>query len=241
MRNLEFAAVMAAAAGLVMAGAAGAAPLSPNAGAVTYKGQLTSGDAQGGQVTLNLQLKAGDFTGAGSASGLDNSYQGAVKGYFENGRCSIELQGAPVLGAPKALRFSGPCDTSGYKGRYETSGRGDRQAGEFAFAGSAAAGPQPRLAPPVGVKLTCYWWESQGYGQQEMRFSSMGAITLNAKGGYVTGTGKTGGWKREGDSVRLVGGAWNNRIATLELDRSGRTALIFRSVDPGITHCTAGR
>jgi hypothetical protein len=232
---------MAVSAGLVWAGVAWAAPLSPNAGSVAYKGQLTSGDAQGGQVTLNLQLHAGDFTGAGAATGLDNSDQGAAKGYLENGRCVIELQGAPVLGAAKVLRFSGPCDSTGYTGRYETSGRGDRQAGEFAFAGSGGAGARPGVAPPIGTRLTCYWWESQGYGQQQMRVSNIGSITLTAKGGYVAGTGVTGGWKREGDSVRLVGGAWNNRVATLELDRSGRTALIFRSVDPGITHCTAGR
>lgn len=228
-------------AAIFVSGAAVAAPLSPNAGHVVYKGALTSGDGKGGAISLDLQLKAGDFTGEGSVQGLDSRYGGPVKGYLENGRCYLEVAGDQVLGAPKSVRLSGPCDGAAYAGRFETSGRGDRQSGEFTAAGAAASAPKAALTPPLGAKLTCYWWESQGYGSQEMRTSSMGAITLRPNGTYLAGTGKTGGWKREGDSVRLVGGAWNNRIATLEYDRSGRTALIFRSVDPGITHCTQGR
>ncbi|ADV66380.1 hypothetical protein [Deinococcus maricopensis] len=222
---------------LLAAPHAHAADTTANAGPLTYTGTVTAGDLVGTPITFRLQLQNGDLTGTvtgGDALGLSGPI--AKGSYWENGRCIVRVPGP----SRTTYEFYGRCTTDAYTGSFTRSGP-NFITGDFKAAGTnTAKAPAPLTVPTT--KLTCAYMLYKGPNEpQELRFSNMGALTLRANGTYLAGTGVTGRWKREGNTVRLIGGAWNDRTATLELDRSGKTKLVFRSVDPDITSCTQGR
>lgn len=225
---------------MLAAGAAAAADTTANSGALRYSGEIEGG---AGSLDFSLRISGGKITGTVSASPNSGfAITGEVlprTSYWENGRCYVRVPGPPRT----EYEFSGYCTTDRFHGRFATSGPGESMNGKFNAVGrndDRSGGGAARAQVPT-AKLTCYYMERDGNGFYEQRFSNMGSITLRADGSYVAGSGVTGRWTREAEEVRLVGGAWNNRIATLATDRTGSPKLVFRSVDPGITHCTAGR
>lgn len=217
-----------------------ASSLTPNQGAVKFHVSITRGDGAGASIDLNLTLAGGDFTGQAVVSPRTKlDFSGSVKGYFENGRCVLRIDGP----SGRTLELSGQCTSDSYSGRFESHGRGDRVAGEFkgsAAAASASAVNRSQVPLPT-TKLICSYQKHVGTSQYELAFSSMGSITLAANGTYVTGTGMRGNYVREADKVRLTTGNWKGYIADVDLDRSGEPKLVFRSIDPGITSCTIPR
>lgn len=217
-----------------------ATTLTPNQGAVKFRLLITRGDGMGASIDLNLTLAGGDFTGQASISPRTKlDFSGSVKGYFENGRCFLKVDGPNG----RTLELSGACTSDSYSGRFESHGRGDRVSGEFkgiAAAAPAAAVNRSQISLPT-TKLICGYMKHTGTSQYELAFSNMGSITLTANGTYVAGTGVRGNYVREGDKLRLTSGNWKGYVADVDLDRSGDPKLVFRSIDPGITSCTIPR
>jgi hypothetical protein len=252
---------LCAIAALFAATAAQAAPLTPNAGALTVAGKVTDRDNNAGTFSVQAVLKDGHFSGNATFEIAGASVSGPLvekRSYFENGRCYFRLEN----GRSRA-EFSGKCDSTGMEGRFESfiPGAADLKNGvakaAFTLAdGAPVAQSSGRL--PNG-KLTCAYNEpkiSVKWGepaQYSLHFSNLASLTLDPSGTYVTGNGGRGRFTREpGEKIRLGAGPWEGAVGTLENDRSGAPAVVFHIeenrrpdgvhlVDPYTTHCTKAR
>ena len=137
---------------------------------------------------------------------------------------------------------------------------GDSRSGEFQgtlrFGGSAAAPAAASAAVPT-AKLTCAYQLRLGgvvggdLQHYELRMSNMVTLTLTRDGAYRTNA-SSGRYTRAGDTIRLVGGAFDGAVGRLRPDRSGQAAVYFERdenrgpggvpiVDVATTACTKAR
>jgi hypothetical protein len=215
-----------------------AAPLSPNAGAFRGAGVLNDHDGNRGPWQALGVLKAGQFSGklAMALGGAEMQFT-MVPGpaYMENGSCVLK-------GTNGRSRFElrGKCDSSSF-GPGTISGYfdGDRSFnGEFsgALSWGKAAAVAPSAAVVPTAKLACGYRERIGgvvagdLATYENRPSLMVFLQLTPAGGYRTNN-SSGRFTRQGNAIRLVGGAYSGALGRLRRDNSGEPAVYFDLAD----------
>jgi hypothetical protein len=234
--------------------------LGPNAGPISAQGVLNDNDGHIGTWSVEAVLKDGAFTGSGSTTLAGVTVAGPLKAgrsYFENGRCYFEIEQGR-----NHVNLGGPCTLSTIEGRMNGFFNGDTRTGEMKGAlrfGAPAPGPRPPAAGgglPVG-KLTCAYQERLGgvvggdLQRYELRVSNMVSLTLTPDGAYRTNA-SSGRFTRDGDVIRLTGGAFAGAVGRLRADRSGQPAVYFERdenrrpngvpiVDIATTACTKAR
>ncbi|WP_207458983.1 hypothetical protein [Azospirillum sp. SYSU D00513] len=235
-----------------------AAPLTADQGAVAFSGSLTDSGGRPGDFAVEATLAKGDFTGRGRITTSGYSVEGPiVRGYLENGRCSIRIENGRSRG-----EISGTCDTDRIGGRFETFHPGGGLLTGTVAGTARAAGVEDRPAgqdiPLPTAKLTCAYQDRKigvGLGettQYSLAYSNMVSLTLTASGTYAVGSGGTGQFARSGNKLTLTSGPYEGAVGTVELDRSGEPAVLFlreenetpagvHRVDPYTTRCTRAR
>jgi hypothetical protein len=235
-----------------------AAPLGPNAGALSVSGTANDHDGNKGSFSIQAVLKDGNFTGTGQLAVGPAKVEGALNpklSYFENGKCYFRWEAGPSRAA-----ISGACDSAALTGgRMESftpdigAKNGEAQ-GQVSGGAGAPAPTSPAGTMPTG-KLTCAFIDRRiGVGgsstQYSLGISNMATLTLSA-GGYRTANG-AGRFSRSGDKIKLAEGPFDGAVGTLEADRSGTPAVVFHIeenrrpngvhiVDPYTTRCTQAR
>jgi hypothetical protein len=244
---------------LLTSWAASAAPLTPNAGAVTMAGSITGNGNAAGKFTVQAVLRQGNFTGTGTLEIGGEVVSGPLvekRSYLENGKCYFRFENGRSHAG-----ISGKCDSAGLDGRFEALlPTGEMNAGpakaSFALAGGAPV-PEPAANVPTG-KLVCAFNEPKigvrmgELTQYSLRYSNMVSLTLASGGSYAAGNNGRGSYVIQGGKVRLTSGTWAGAVGSLENDRSGAPAVVFHIednrradgvhiVDLYTTHCTAPR
>jgi hypothetical protein len=249
---------------LASAAAAGAAPLTPNTGALAMAGTVTGYGNAPGKFTVQAVLRQGNFTGTGSLEIGGQVVSGPLvekRSYLENGKCYFRFENGRAHAG-----ISGKCDSAGLDGRFEAFlPTGDMNAGpakaSVTLGGGAPSGGAPVAEQagrvPTG-KLMCAFNEPKiGIKMGELteytlRYSNMVSLTLAPGGSYAAGKSTRGSYVVQGGKVRLTSGTWAGAVGTLENDRSGAPAVVFHIednrradgvhiVDPYTTRCTAPR
>jgi hypothetical protein len=225
---------------------------------MTAQGVLNDHDGHRGTWSVQAILKDGNFTGSGSVTLAGSTVAGALdpkRSYVESGRCYFEIEQGR-----NHVNIGGPCTTSSISGRMNGFFDGDSRSGEFQgtlrFGGSAAAPAAASAAVPT-AKLTCAYQLRLGgvvggdLQHYELRMSNMVTLTLTRDGAYRTNA-SSGRYTRAGDTIRLVGGAFDGAVGRLRPDRSGQAAVYFERdenrgpggvpiVDVATTACTKAR
>jgi hypothetical protein len=251
--------IRAALAALLLVGTAALAQqLSPNAGSFVGEGQLNDHDGNKGTWLANGALREGRFTGTMSVvlggkrltvtlqpgpAYLENGFC-VLKG--ENGRNRVELRG-------KCDRSKfGPGTIAGYFDR-DRSFNGEFS-GRLAWGGAVPASTAEVLPT---ARLNCGFRERVGgvvagqLADYENRPSLMGFLSLTPDGTYRTQNG-TGGFRRNGDTIRFTSGSYAGALGRLRPDNSGEAAIYFSLdenrrangtpiVDPWSTFCVHAR
>lgn len=235
-----------------------AGTVGPNAGPVQGQGALKDSDGRTGTWSVQAVLKDGNFTGSATLSLGGNQMSGPLvpgQSFVENGKCFFGFE----QGRARAS-LGGPCTTDSISGRLDgfLPGVGTlvgEMQGTLQFA-KAPAAASPTATLPTG-KLTCAWWETRvsfragETNTRELRPSNMATLVLLADGSYRTPATK-GKFVREGNRIRLVGGAFAGAVGQVRPDRSGQPAVYFERdenrrangvhiVDPATTACTKAR
>jgi len=247
-------------AALLISAPAFAAPLGPNAGALSIAGTANDHDGNKGSFSIQAVLKDGNFTGTGHFAVGKTTVDGPLNpklSYFENGKCYFRWEAGRARAA-----VSGACDSAAFTaGRLESfspddgSKNGEAEGKVTIAGGGTTAKPAAAGILPT-TKLTCAYTDRRigvagASTQYSLAFSNMASLTLTPDGGYRTANG-AGKFSRSGDKIHLAGGPFNGAIGTLEADRSGAPAVVFhieenrRSdgvhvVDPYTTRCTQAR
>jgi hypothetical protein len=244
---------------LLTAGEARAQAIGPNAGAMTGQGVLNDHDGHSGTWSVQAVLENGAFSGAGSVALAGSTVAGPLdprRSYLENGRCYFEIEAGR-----NHVNIGGPCTRSTVSGRMNGFFDGETRSGEMQGTlrfGQSAAAPRAAAsgAVPAG-KLTCAYQERMGgvvggdLQHYELRMSNMVTLTLTPDGAYRTNA-SGGRFTRDGDAIRLVGGAFAGALGRLRPDRSGQPAVYFERdenrrpngapiVDIATTACTKAR
>lgn len=127
--------------------------------------------------------------------------------------------------------------------------------GEISHAAGAA--PAGGVGGLPAYKLICFYTDLKisfrpgEATQSSLSFSNMGSLQFSG-GAYVAGSGGRGSFVRSGNQVRFTSGTWAGAVGTLETDRSGEPAVVFRIeenrrpngvhiIDPYTTRCSASR
>lgn len=244
---------------LLASGGAAAAPLTPNAGALTVAGTVTGYENAAGKFSVQAVLRQGNFTGMGTLEIGGQAVSGPLlekRSYLENGKCYFRFENGRAH-----AEISGKCDNAGLEGRFQSfMPGGDMNAGPAKATFALAAGaPAPEQAGKVPTgKLVCSFNEPRigvrmgEPTQYSLRYSNMVTLTLAPGGSYAAGKNTRGSYVVQGGKVRLTSGTWAGAVGTLENDRSGAPAVVFHIeenrrangvhiVDPYTTHCTAPR
>lgn len=237
-----------------------AAPVTPNAGAVTGQGTFKDNDGNDGTWSVRAVLKDGDFSGEGTLVIGGVTYTGPlIKGrsYLENGKCYFGFEQDRMR-----TSFGGPCTTETVEGYIDgfVPGTGTlvgKMTGGLTFGNATAASPASARAVLPTAKLTCAFWETRytfnagELNNRELRPSNMAVLTLSPNGTYRTAN-TSGAFVRKGDTIHLTSGAFKGAVGQLRNDRSGQPAVYFELsenkrpdgvhiVDPATTACTKAR
>ena len=194
MSRLAFAAFAAV---VVLAPSAFAAPLGPNAGAITVTGTANDHDGHTGSFSIQAALSGGNFSGTGRLAVGDAVVEGPLNAklsYFENGRCSFRWESGKARAS-----VSGLCDSAALtKGRMESftpdDGSRNGEAEGRITLGKAGAAPAAAAMPLPTAKLTCAYQDRRiGAGnvdtQYSLAMSNMASLTLLSGGAYRTANG----------------------------------------------------
>jgi hypothetical protein len=225
---------------------------------MTGQGTLNDHDGHAGTWSVQGALKDGTFSGAGSVTLAGVTIAGPLKAgrsYLESGRCYFEIEQGR-----NHVNFGGPCTANSVSGRMNGFFSGDSRTGEMQgtlrFGSGGANQSSVAAVLPTG-KLTCAYQVRIGGNvagdlqHYELRFSNMVSLTLTPDGAYRTGA-SAGRFKREGDKIRLIDGAFDGAMGRLRVDRSGQPGVDFERdenrrpngapiVDIATTSCTKAR
>jgi hypothetical protein len=244
---------------LAAASAARAQAVGPNAGPMSGQGVLNDHDGHRGTWSVQAVLKDGAFTGSGAVTLAGTTVSGPLdprRSYVENGRCYFEIEQGR-----NHVNLGGPCTPVAVEGRlngfFDGATRSGEMQGTLRFGPSAAGKRAPAAAVVPTGKLTCAYQERIGgvvggdLQHYELRTSNMVTLSLTPGGVYRTNA-SSGRFTRDGDSIRLVGGAFSGAVGRLRPDRSGQPAVYFERdenrrpngvhiVDIATTACTKAR
>lgn len=238
-----------------------AADLSPNSGAITFRGTLLSSDGDAGEYAIEASLAGGNFTGRGAVAIAGQYLEGDLVerlSFLENGWCALRIEQGRTR-----FELLGRCNDESFgasgSGSFDSFFDGGVMLrGEVA--GSVVLGGAPAEVASAGTrtipsdKLTCAWQEMHFSADPDVpndyqiAYSMMVTLTLSPDGTYRTAASQ-GTYAVADNKVMLLSGAFAGAVGTLEPDRSGRPAVVFykaenrgpdgiQRIDPETTHCT---
>lgn len=241
-----------------------AADLTPDSGAVSFRGTLLSSDGDEGEYAIEGLLADGNFVGRGTVVIAGQYLEGDLverQSFLENGRCALRIEQGRTR-----FELIGRCNDESFgafgSGSFDAffdGGlmlRGEARGSVALSGGPGAVAATPGVTIPTG-KLTCAWQEvhfsadPDEPNDYQIAYSMMVTLTLSPDGTYRTAASE-GTYAVADNKLMLLSGAFAGTIGTLEPDRSGEPAVVFYKaenrgadgiprIDPETTHCTVAR
>ncbi|MBN9314312.1 MAG: hypothetical protein J0I99_01090 [Devosia sp.] len=235
--------------------------LTPDSGAVSFRGLLQSADGHPGEFAVEAALDGGNFSGRATIAIAGKHLEAELveaRSYLENGKCILYLEQGRTR-----FELRGRCDGEQFghqgSGAFDAYFDGEGQL-RGDMTGSTSLGGMPpqsvrteSISIPTG-KLTCAWQEVHISAEASVpneyliAYSMMVTLTLAPDGTYRTASA-SGTYAVAADKILLTSGAFAGAVGTLELDRSGEPAVVFHKaenrdrdglqrIDPETTDCT---